>query len=152
MPNTPMLVGAGMAGICRGRFATEPDLLQVERIFSSGGGSKTVRVPETQMNAVTALSGSGPAYLFFLTEALAAAGEKLGLSAADAALLARQTVIGSAELLGKSKDGPAELRRKVTSPGGTTQAAIEAFQAGSFGDLVTKALQAAERRAGELSK
>lgn len=150
MPNTPMLVGSGMSALARGTYATDMDLQQAERIFAAGG--KTVRVNENQMNAITALSGSGPAYLFYLTEAMAAAGEKLGLSATDAAILARQTVIGSAELLAKSNDSPAELRRKVTSPGGTTQAAITAFEAGGFMDLVAKALAAAERRGGELSK
>ncbi|MEI8198264.1 MAG: pyrroline-5-carboxylate reductase dimerization domain-containing protein, partial [Phycisphaerae bacterium] len=105
-----------------------------------------------QMNAITALSGSGPAYLFYLAEAMAAAGEKLGLAATDSAMLARQTVIGAAELLAQSKDSPAELRRKVTSPGGTTQAAITALEGGDFFGLMAKALAAAEKRGGELSR
>lgn len=150
MPNTPMLVGAGMSALAKGAYATDEDLLLAERIFSAGG--KTVRTVEEQMNAVTALSGSGPAYVFFLTEAMAAAGPALGLSEADAALLARQTVIGAAKLLEASPDAPADLRRKVTSPGGTTQAAIEALQASDFFGVMAGALAAAQRRGQELSK
>ena len=149
MPNTPMLVGAGMSALARGTHATVEDQTEAERLFAAGG--KTVRVPENQMNAITALSGSGPAYLFYLVEAMAAAGEKMGLTAADSAILARQTVIGSAELLAESKDSPTELRRKVTSPGGTTQAAITALESGGFFDLMAQALAAAEKRGGELN-
>jgi pyrroline-5-carboxylate reductase len=150
MPNTPMLVGAGISGIARGAAATDADLIATEQIFRAGG--KTVRIPESQMNALTALSGSGPAYLFFLAEAMAAAGVAAGLSDLDSKQLARETVIGAAELLKQSSDEPAELRRKVTSPGGTTQAAIETLQSGDFIGLMTKAIAAAERRGKELGK
>jgi pyrroline-5-carboxylate reductase len=150
MPNTPMLVGKGVSALTRGRNATEHDLIAAERIFAAGG--TTLRAPEDLMDAVTAVSGSGPAYLFFLTEALAQAGVAAGLTDAQAAQLARQTVIGSAALLDQSKDAPAELRRKVTTPNGTTQAAIEALQAGDFAGLMTRAIAAATRRSKELGK
>jgi pyrroline-5-carboxylate reductase len=150
MPNTPMLVGKGMSAIARGRFATEHDLIAAERIFSAGGA--TVRIPEELMDAVTAVSGSGPAYVFYLTEVLAQAGIAAGLSEQQAAQLARQTVIGSAELLAQSKDTPAELRRKVTTPKGTTQAAIETMQAADLAGIMTRAVAAAARRAKELGR
>lgn len=150
MPNTPMLVGAGMTALAKGRHATEEDLALAERIF--GAGSRTVRTTEDKIDIVTALSGSGPAYVFYLVEAMAAGGVKLGLSEADATLMARQTIIGAARLLEESKDAPGELRRKVTSPGGTTQAAIAAFEAGHFFELTAQAMAAAEKRAKELSK
>ncbi len=150
MPNTPMLVGAGISGIAKGTKAIDADVITAERIFRAGG--KTVRIAETQMNALTALSGSGPAYVFYLVEALAAAGVKVGLSESDSKTLARETVIGAAQLLDQSSDAPEELRRKVTSPGGTTQAAIETLQAGDFIGLMSNALAAAERRGKELGK
>ena len=150
MPNTPMLVGKGMSALARGTHGTEQDLITAERIFSAAG--KTVRVSEVYMDAVTALSGSGPAYIFFLTEALAQAGIAAGLTESQAAQLARETVVGAATLLEQSKDSPAELRRKVTTPNGTTQAAIETLQAGGFTELMTKAIAAAAKRSKELGK
>jgi pyrroline-5-carboxylate reductase len=150
MPNTPMLVGKGMSALARGRLATEHDLIAAERIFSAGGA--TVRVTEDLLDAVTAVSGSGPAYIFFLTEALAQAGVAAGLTDQQAAQLSRQTVIGAAELLAQSKDSPQELRRKVTTPKGTTQAAIETLEAGGFAGLMTKAIAAAAARSKELGK
>ena len=104
------------------------------------------------MDAVTAVSGSGPAYVFYLTECLAAAGEAAGLSAEVAGELARQTVVGAAALLEGSKDAAGELRRKVTTPKGTTQAAIEAMQAGDFAGMMGRAVGAAKRRAGEMGR
>ena len=150
MPNTPMLVGKGMSALARGSYATEHDLIAAERIFSSGGN--TVRVTEPLMDAVTAVSGSGPAYIFYLTESLTQAGVAAGLTELQAGQLARQTVIGSAALLEQSKDAPGELRRKVTTPNGTTQAAIETLQAGDFAGLMTKAVAAAARRSKEMGK
>ena len=150
MPNTPMLVGKGISAVCRGAHATEHDVIAAERIFSAGG--KTVRVTEDLMDAVTALSGSGPAYIFYLTECLAQAGVAAGFTEQQASQLARQTVIGAAELLEQSKDTPSELRRKVTTPNGTTQAAIETMQGGDFAGLMTHAVAAAARRAKELGK
>jgi len=150
MPNTPMLVGKGISALARGTYATEQDLIEAERIFAAGG--KTVRVAEPLIDAVTALSGSGPGYLFYLTDALARAGVSLGLPDEVAAELARQTVIGAGALLEQSKDPPAELQRKVTTPGGTTQAGIETLQAGGLDALLAKALAAAAKRSRELGK
>ncbi len=150
MPNTPMLAGKGMSALARGAHASEADLIAAERIFASAG--KTVRVPESAMDAVTAVSGSGPAYVFYLAEALTHAGIAAGLTEAQAAQLARETVIGAAALLDQSKDSPAELRRKVTTPNGTTQAAIESLQANNFQSLMTKAIAAATKRSKELGK
>lgn len=150
MPNTPMLVGKGMSGIARGQHATDDDMMLVERIFASAG--KVVRVEEKLIDAITAVSGSGPAYVFFLAEAMAQAGVAVGLDEAQANLLARQTVIGAAVLLEQAKETPAELRRKVTTPKGTTQAAIEAMQAGDFVNMMTRAIEAAAKRSKELGK
>jgi pyrroline-5-carboxylate reductase len=150
MPNTPMLVGKGMSAIARGSSATDTDVFLAERIFGAGG--KTVRVDEAAMDAVTAVSGSGPAYVFYLCEILAAAGVKAGLPEDQAALLARQTVTGSAAMLEFSKEPPAELRRKVTTPGGTTQAAIETMQTADLPGIFTKAIAAAAARSKEMGK
>ena len=150
MPNTPMLVGKGVSALCRGSLASEHDVIAAERIFAAGG--KTVRVTEDLMDTVTAVSGSGPAYVFYLTECLAAAGAAAGLTALQAEQLARQTIIGAAALLEQSKDTPAELRRKVTTPKGTTQAAIETMEAGDFGGMMKRAVEAAKRRSKELGK
>ncbi len=150
MPNTPMLAGKGMSALARGTHASNQDLVTAERIFAAAG--KTVRVDENMLDAVTALSGSGPAYVFFLTESLTQAGIAAGLTEAQAAQLARETVIGAAALLEQSKETPAELRRKVTTPNGTTQAAIETLQAGDLAGLMTKAVAAAAKRSKELGK
>jgi len=150
MPNTPMLVGKGISAAARGTYATEHDVIAAERIFSAGG--KTVRVTEDLIDAVTAVSGSGPAYVFYLTECLAQAGVAAGLSQIQADQLARQTIIGAAALLEQSKDAPAELRRKVTTPKGTTQAAIETMEAADYVGIVTRAVAAAQKRSKELGK
>ncbi len=150
MPNTPMLVGKGMSALSKGAHATDADLIVAEKIFDAGG--RTVRLPESALDAVTALSGSGPAYIFLLTEALAQAGVEAGLPASEAAHLARQTVVGAAALLEESKDSPAELRRKVTTPNGTTQAAVESLQQAGFQSLMTAAVAAAAKRSRELGK
>jgi pyrroline-5-carboxylate reductase len=150
MPNTPMLVGKGISAVARGKYATEQDLITAERIFSAGGA--TVRVTEDLMDAVTGVSGSGPAYIFYMTEVLAQAGVSIGMTEAQAAQFSRQMVIGAAELLAQSKDTPAELRRKVTTPKGTTQAAIETMQAADFAGIMAKAVAAAAKRAKELGR
>ena len=150
MPNTPMLVGKGMSAIARGKLATDADVLLVERIFGAGG--KTVRVDEPALDAVTGVSGSGPAYIFYLCEVLAAAGVKAGLPEDQAAVLARQTVVGAAAMLEASKEAPAELRRKVTTPGGTTQAAIETMQAADLAGTIARAVAAATQRSKEMGK
>lgn len=150
MPNTPMLVGKGMSGVCPGLHATPDDLQLARKIFQSAGA--VVEVKEDLMNAVTALSGSGPAYFFFLVENMIQAGIEMGLSPADAHLLATQTARGAAEILCTTTDSPAELRRKVTSPGGTTHAAISLMLERGKPQIIIDALKAAERRGRELGK
>jgi pyrroline-5-carboxylate reductase len=150
MPNTPVLVGAGASGLCRGSAATDADMQFAISIFGACG--TVVTVPEAMMDALTSLSGSGPAYVFYLAEAMAAAGVTLGLPASEAQLLARQTIIGAGRLLEQSADSAAELRRKVTSPGGFTEAAINSMAAQRFADIIASALSAAVKRGSELSR
>ncbi len=148
MPNTPMLVGEGMSGIARGENASDDDMAQVRRIFESAGD--VIEVAEDQMNAVTALSGSGPAYFFLLVEQMIAAGVDMGLSPEHARQLAATTAMGAAKMLVTSADAPEELRRRVTSPGGTTHAAIAHLQAQNVPQAIVDAIKAAERRGREL--
>jgi pyrroline-5-carboxylate reductase len=148
MPNTPMLVGEGMSGIARGTIASDEDMATVRRLFESAGD--VVEVTEDQMNAVTAMSGSGPAYFFLLVEQMIAAGVDMGLSPQHARQLAAKTALGAAKMLVTSSDDPAELRRKVTSPGGTTHAAITHMQAQNVPQAIVDAIKAAERRGREL--
>lgn len=150
MPNTPALVSAGATAVAPGSKASQDDLALATRIFASVG--RVVQVAEAQMDAVTALSGSGPAYVFLLAEALAAAGAELGLAPEVAQVLATQTLYGAGKLLAESSDSPAELRRKVTSPGGTTAAGIAALEARDFAGAVAACLRAATARGNELGK
>lgn len=148
MPNTPMLVGEGMAAICAGAHATPADLAKARRIFESSAA--VIEVAEDKMDAVTALSGSGPAYFFFLVEQLVKSGIELGLTQKEARLLAVKTAVGAAKMLMESDQEPAELRRKVTSPGGTTQAAIQHMERANWPAITVDAIKAAARRGGEL--
>jgi pyrroline-5-carboxylate reductase len=150
MPNTPALVGAGAAALCKGRFATDDDLAIAETILSAVG--ITVKTEEKFLDAVTALSGSGPAYIFFVTEALIKAGIEAGLSEDIARKLTIQTVAGAAKLMVESGESPAELRRRVTSPGGTTEAAIKVFNDRRLTEIFIEAINVATRRGQELSK
>ena len=150
MPNTPMLVGRGMAAVCAGKQATPADVAKAQRLL--GAAAQVIRVPEDLMDAVTAVSGSGPAYFFYLAEKLAAAGVELGLPEEDARLLSRVTFEGAAKLLAESAETPEELRRRVTSPGGTTEAAIKTFDALGFAKTVSAAVKAARDRARELGR
>ena len=122
MPNTPALVGAGATAVAGGKHATDADLVLVETLFRSVG--LCVRVPEAQIDAVTGLSGSGPAYVFAMIEALRDAGVREGLSEDVSLGLASQTVFGAARLLLEQKEPPETLRARVTSPGGTTRAGL----------------------------
>ena len=147
MPNTPVMVGEGMAGIAVG-MGTEPgDDELAYRLFSAAG--KAVRVQEKALDAITAVSGSGPAYVFYLAEAMERAAKELGLGK-DAAALVAQTLVGAAKLLAQSPDSAAELRRKVTSPGGTTEAAINLMQSAGVGDAICTGIKAAQTRSREL--
>lgn len=148
MPNTPMMVGRGMAGIALGEHAQEGDDELALNLFTAGD-SHAIRVDESQIDAITAVSGSGPAYLFYLAEAMHDAAVKLGL-AEHADTLVRQTLLGAATLLDGSIDTPAELRRKVTSPGGTTEAAIKVMDERTVKAAIVDALKAAEARSKEL--
>lgn len=148
MPNTPLMANAGMTALARGDLATPAHLATARSIFESAG--KVIDVPESMLDAVTAVSGSGPAYYFLLTEHLARAAQELGFDAATADLLARQTALGSALMLSQSADSPQELRRKVTSPGGTTQAAVEHMEKGGLPDVFREGVAAACRRGAEL--
>jgi pyrroline-5-carboxylate reductase len=141
-------VQAGATAIAAGSRATPHDIDVAESVFRSVGVVE--RVPEALMDAVTGLSGSGPAYVFLLVEALTAAGTRMGLPERTASALVAQTVFGAAKLLRESGEAPAVLRRNVTSPGGTTAAGIERFEQGGFGELVANAVQRATERGAEL--
>ena len=150
MPNTPMLVGEGIVGVAAGVGATPGDVALARRVFESA--ADVVEVREDQIDAVTALSGSGPAYFYFLVENMIRAGEAMGLSSGDAKKMAIKTAVGAGKLLAASSDEPAELRRKVTTPGGTTEAAITHMTKHNWPQIVIDAIQAAERRGRELGK
>jgi pyrroline-5-carboxylate reductase len=149
MPNTPSLVLEGMAGFCLNGTASDTDAETARLVLSSMG--KTLAVTENQMDAVTAVSGSGPAYFFYMVESMVEAGSELGLSPEDALALTVQTMKGAAVLLEKSGDSPEILRKKVTSPGGTTEAAIRSFMETGFKESVRKGLASAAGRSKELS-
>jgi pyrroline-5-carboxylate reductase len=148
MPNTPALVRCGATALAAGTHATEADLALAEQLFRSVGIA--ARVPEASMDAVTALSGSGPAYVFLMIEALIDAGVRAGLPADTAAALTTQTVLGAARMLVEGSDSPQELRRKVTSPGGTTAAGIAHFEEAGLRDIVARAVERATERGREL--
>ncbi len=151
MPNLPIHVGAGMAGVCKGRFAQAVDLLRAQRIFDAGGRSIVIE-DESQMDAVTAVSGSGPAYFYYFVEALIAAGERVGLSRQQAEILAKQSCLGAARMMLESGEAPDVLRAKVTSPGGTTQAAIESMTKNAVFAHIGDAVMAASKRGQELGR
>lgn len=150
MPNLPAQVGQGMTAVCAGRAATRADLQKVRRIFNRIG--KAVVVEEKWMDAVTAVSGSGPAYVFLFVECLQKAAVSLGLKKDLSEQLVAQTLKGGLALLEKSKEDAGVLRTRVTSKGGTTQAAMDVFFKNKFEEIFERALQAAQERAGELSK
>jgi len=150
MPNTPMLVGMGASALCKGPGASDDDLAWAERLFAAGGA--TVRVEEAMMDAVTAVSGSGPAYFFYLVEAMVQAGVDEGLPAETALALAVQTCRGAGELLARTGEPPQALRAKVTSPNGTTQAAIEKLDAAGVKPALVAAIRRAAERSRELGK
>ena len=150
MPNTPTLVGAGMAALAPGSRATLEDLALALEIFEALG--RAVVVEERLMDAVTGLSGSGPAYVAVFLEALTDGGVKMGLPRPLALLLASQTVIGAARLCLEKEIPPGMLKDLVTSPGGTTIAGLHVLEEGGFRGLVMSAVEAAARRARELGK
>lgn len=149
MPNTPGLIGAGATAVSSGRKATADDLDLARQIFALIGTA--VSVEEKLMDAVTGLSGSGPAYVFTFIEALADAGVKNGLPRDIAAQLAAQTVLGAARMVVETGEHPTLLKEKVTSPGGTTIAALHALESGSFRGVVMNAVEAACIKSKELA-
>jgi pyrroline-5-carboxylate reductase len=150
MPNTPALVDEGMAAISRGSHCDEEHLLEAESLVASVG--KVIRVPERQQDAVTAISGSGPAYIFFVVEAMIEAGVHLGLPRATAAELVVQTVVGSAKLLRETGEHPTVLREQVTSPAGTTAAAVRELEDHKVRAAFLTALEAARDRSRALAE
>jgi pyrroline-5-carboxylate reductase len=150
MPNTPALIGAGAAALARGRYAKESHEKTAQAIFETVGTA--VAVSEKNMDAVTALSGSGPAYVFYLAEAMTEAGHRLGLAPHIVQGLVRQTIQGAGQLLAQSHEEAHTLRRRVTSPGGTTEAALQVLEKARVKSIFSKALQRASRRSQELSK
>ena len=149
MPNTPALVDAGATAIAPGTHATEEHVAQARAIFEAVG--EVVAVPEEQMDAVTGLSGSGPAYVYMFIEALTDAGVKQGLSRADASKLARQTVYGAAKLALETDQHPAILRDEVTTPGGTAIAAVSSLEEHGLRTMLINAVGTATQRSKELS-
>lgn len=150
MPNLPAMIGEGMSGICRGKKASPKDMVLVKSIFDAIG--KAIIVPEKMIDAVTAVSGSGPAYVFLFAECLIKAARHLGFSAAEAKDLVYQTLLGSAHMLASSPEAVDVLRQRVTSKGGTTQAATDVFLGKNFPGICEAAVKAARSRAKELAK
>lgn len=148
MPNTPALVGVGAAAIATGAAAGDDDRAWAESILRSVGTVEVVDEP--LLDAVTGLSGSGPAYVFLLAEALIDAGESVGLPRDVAVRLTEQTLLGAATLLARSDDTPETLRKNVTSPNGTTAAGLAVFEAADFRWLVAEVVSAATERSREL--
>lgn len=149
MPNTAALVGAGMAAVAGGAGAQEDDLAWAEEVLGAVG--QVLRLPEAALNAVTGVSGSGPAYVFLLAEALAQAGAEAGLDPAVSRRLAVQTVVGAGRLLAEPGAEPEALRAQVTSPGGTTEAALAALEAAGFRRALAEAVATAAQRSAEMA-
>jgi len=150
MPNTPARIGAGATAIAAGASAAEADLDWAEEVLQAVG--IVVRLPEHQLDAVTGLSGSGPAYVFLVAEALVEAGVLAGLGREAARLLANQTLLGAARLLSESGQSAEQLRAEVTSPGGTTAAALQVFERAGLRAAFLDAVVAATARSRELSR
>jgi len=149
MPNTPAQVLKGVSGMSPNRYATREDIRITRKILSSIG--RVLEFPEKDLDAVTALSGSGPAYVFYFIESLCNAGLRLGLKKKDAAILTVETFRGALALLEERGESPEALRREVTSPGGTTEAALGVLEKGRVGHCIVEAVAAAKKRAQELS-
>ena len=150
MPNTPALVEAGATAIAGGEHARESDLEDAKKIFDAVG--LTVILEESQLDAVTGLSGSGPAYVFLILEGLSDAGVKVGLSRRTSQLLAAQTLLGSAKLLLETNEHPGRLKDMVTSPGGTAITGLHTLETGGVRTTLMNAVEAATRRSRELGE
>lgn len=150
MPNTPVLVGQGMAGIAAGATAQPGDDDLTVRVFNAGG--KSIRIDESLLDSLTATSGSGPAYVFYLAEAMEQAAINMGIDPADARTLVVQCILGAGHLMAESDKSPTELRRIVTSKKGTTDAAIKHMEASGLPTIIADAMKAAEVRGKELGE
>jgi len=150
MPNTPALVGAGATAIAPGKHASAADLATAKALFDAVG--ITVVLDESHLDAVTGLSGSGPAYIFLILEALSDAGVKVGLSRRNAQLLAAQTVLGSAKMLLETEEHVGRLKDMVTSPGGTAIAGLHTLEEGGLRTTLINAVETATKRARELGR
>ena len=150
MPNMPAMIGDAMTAVAQGKHAKKSDVSVALQIFDFVG--KTIVVGEQWINAITAVSGSGPAYVFLFAECLMKSAQALGLDPKTSEILVKQTLLGSVHLLAQQKDDAATLRVKVTSKGGTTQAAIDVFTANNIEKIFEAALTAARNRARELAK
>ncbi len=150
MPNTPALVDEGMAAISPGTHCDESHLLEAEELMGSTG--KVLRIPEKQMDAVTAISGSGPAYIFFVVESMIEAGVHLGLPRTSATELVVQTLFGSAKMLRETGTHPTVLREQVTSPGGTTASALRELEVHRVRAAFLAAMEAARNRSRDLAE
>lgn len=149
MPNTPATVGRGVTGLSAGTRVDAQQLALASALFETVGAVLTV--PESQIDALSTISGSGPAYVFFLMETLTTTAMRMGFTAAEARLMVETTFLGAAELLAAGNVDPAELRRRVTSPNGTTERAIEVLQGAQLGETFDRATAAALARARELA-
>ncbi|GAA3764555.1 pyrroline-5-carboxylate reductase [Spinactinospora alkalitolerans] len=150
MPNTPALVGRGMTAVAAGHYAADEHLDRAERLLSTVG--EVLRVPERHMDTVTALSGSGPAYFYFIAETMIEAGVLMGMPRETAEKLVTQTIVGSATMLRESGEHPVVLREAVSSPGGTTSAAVRELERHGVRTAFTDAIEAARDRSRELSE
>jgi pyrroline-5-carboxylate reductase len=149
MPNTPSIVRRGVTGLAAGSRATAADIAQVRALFETVGA--VVEVPEEKMNALSTISGSGPAYVFFLIERLTEAAQHLGFDEAQSRLMVEQTFLGASELLASADAGPEELRRRVTSPKGTTERAIGVMEQADLTAMFDRAAASAIARAEEMA-
>jgi pyrroline-5-carboxylate reductase len=149
MPNTPAIVGRAVTGVSAGTRSTDEDMDLVKRLFGTVGA--VLEVPESKLDALSTISGSGPAYVFYLIEQLTATAIGKGFSAQEAAVMVGDTFLGAAELLVTSGKSPAELRRQVTSPNGTTERAVAVLEAADLKHVFDTATDAALARARELA-
>ncbi len=150
MPNTPIRIGLGMTALCPGPNAGPDDIERVETLFAAGG--KTLRIDEGLMDAFTAVAGSGPAYVFYLADAMLEAAQQLGFDREQALMIVRQTVNGAGELLSRSPETPRALRQAVTSKGGTTAAATGVFDESGVHDAIVRGVHAARHRGADLAR
>jgi pyrroline-5-carboxylate reductase len=149
MPNLPALIGEGISAYCVSRNVSKKDEKTAEEIFGSVG--KVLKLKETKLDAVTAISGSGPAYVFYMLEAMAEAGAKSGLTKEQSKVFSVQTIIGAAKMIRNGED-PTILRKRVTSPKGTTEAALKVLFKKKWKETLIEAIKKAEKRSKELSK